>query len=214
VNSCKAVGLKGGYLNTQVPFGSTDVGAMALAIKKAGVDGLSLPVVPNTAFALAGALKRLGVPMKSVLLATGYGGDLLQSAPAVAAAQGYEFSSVGLPIETDNAATKKFAENLAAVGVTGTPTFAEQHAYVAMTAFATGLAKAGDKPTRDSFIKALRGVSDFDAEGLLAPSKIDFSNFKQIGAGGNLAGCVYAAKLEGSKFVPVGDGPICGKNIR
>ncbi|MET9088838.1 ABC transporter substrate-binding protein [Streptomyces sp. NPDC004237] len=214
VESCTAVGLKDGYLNDQVPYGTTDVGAIALAIKKAGVDAVYLPVVPNTAFALAAALKQLDVKLKSVMLTTGYGGDLLASKAAVQAAQGYEFGSAGLPIEANTPATRKFAKALAAVGVNGDPSFAQQHAYMGMTAVAAGLKAAGPKPSHASFMTALRGIKSFDAEGLLAPSKIDFSNFKQFAEGGGPAGCLYPVRLTGDKFVPVGGTPICGKKIK
>ena len=95
VKSCVAAGLKNGYLNTQVPPGSTEVGAIALAMQKAGVDGIELCVVVSTAFALLGALKQLGVKLKVALLSTGYGGDLLASSAAVQAGQGYMFNSQG-----------------------------------------------------------------------------------------------------------------------
>jgi branched-chain amino acid transport system substrate-binding protein len=91
VKSCEAAGLKSGYLNTQFPFGRTNVGPIALAMKNAGVNGLFLPTVPSTSFALVVALHLLGVKPKAVLLPTGYGGDLLASKPAVQAAQGVTF---------------------------------------------------------------------------------------------------------------------------
>jgi branched-chain amino acid transport system substrate-binding protein len=97
VKSCQLAGLKSGYLNTQFPFGSTNVGPIALAMKAAGVDGLFMPTVPSTSFALVVALHLLGVKLKAVLLPTGYGGDLLGSKPAVEAAQGVDFETIGAP---------------------------------------------------------------------------------------------------------------------
>jgi branched-chain amino acid transport system substrate-binding protein len=214
VESCKAAGLKSGYVNTQVPFGSTDVGAIALAIQKAGVDGLYLPVVPSTGFALAGALKQLGVKMKSILFTTGYGGDLLASKAAVQAAQGYEFESVGQPVEANTPATQKFVKALAAVGVTTTPTFAEQEAYIATSAFVAGLKAASANASQASFMQAMRGLKDFDADGLMTPSKIDFGNFAQFGAGSGPGGCISTARLTGEKFVPVEGTPVCGQKLK
>lgn len=213
VKSCEAAGLKNGYLNNQVPFGSTDMGAVAIAIKNSGVDGVELPTVPNTAFALLGALQQLGVKLKSALLSTGYGGDLLASSAAVAAAQGYEFSSVGNPVEANTPATQKQVANLAAVGVTGPPTFAEQEAYIATSAFVAGLKAAGNNPSQKSFSTAMRAVKGFDADGLLAPGKVDFDSYDQIGGGSGAAGCIFAAQLKGSKFVVVPGTPLCGKII-
>src|SRR5258708_19762558 len=70
VKSCELVGLKSGYLNTQFPFGSTNVGPIALAMKAAGVDGLFLPTDPSTSFAPLVALPLLGVNLKASLLPT------------------------------------------------------------------------------------------------------------------------------------------------
>jgi branched-chain amino acid transport system substrate-binding protein len=213
VKSCVAAGLKDGYLNTQVPIGSTDVGAIALAMQKAGVNGIYVPVVNSTGFALVAALKQLGVHLKVAMLATGYGGDLLADSAAVQAGQGFMFSSVGQPIEANTSATQKMAAALAKAGVTGTPTFAEQESYIATAAIVAGLKAAGANPTQKSFMTALRGIHNFNADGLLSPGEVNFSNFSQIGAGGGAAGCIFAAQLEGTKFIPVQGTPVCGHTV-
>jgi branched-chain amino acid transport system substrate-binding protein len=213
VKSCTADGLKNGYLNTQVPVGSTDVGAIALAIQKAGVNGIVLPVVVSTGFALLGALKQLGVKLKVAMLSTGYGGDLLASSAAVEAGQGYMFSSVGQPVEANTAATQKMAAALAKVGVTSTPTFAEQESYIATAAIAAGLKAAGANVTQKSFDTALRSVHNFNADGLLSPGEVNFSNYNQDAGGAGAAGCIFAATLEGKKFIPVSGTPLCGQAV-
>jgi branched-chain amino acid transport system substrate-binding protein len=210
VKSCVAAGLKNGYLNTQVPAGSTDVGPIALAIQKSGVNGIYLPIVVSTAFSLFAALKQLGVKLKVAMIATGYGGDLLASSAAVQAGQGYLFTSIGQPVEMHTPATEKQVTALAAVGVTTTPTFAEQESYIAGAAVAAGLRAAGKDPTQASFTKALRNIHNFSADGLLSPGAIDFSNFNQYAAGG---GCIFAAQLEGKAFIPVKGTPVCGHTI-
>jgi branched-chain amino acid transport system substrate-binding protein len=214
MKSCQAAGLKVGYLNAQVPFGSTDMGPVALAMKKAGVDGITLSVVPSTAFALAAAVRQLGIPLKVFLTATGYGGDLLSSSAAVAVAQGYQFGSIGLPIEAVTPATAKFAAALAAVGVHDTPTFAEQEAYISMSAFAAGLHAAPPAVSRVSFMAALRGVTGFDAEGLFYPGSVNFNDYGSVGMGAGPGGCLYVAQLSGTKFIPVQGTPLCGKNLQ
>jgi branched-chain amino acid transport system substrate-binding protein len=213
VKSCVAAGLKNGYLNTQVPTGSTDVGPIALAMQKAGVNGIVLPVVVSTGFALLGALKQLGVKLKVALLSTGYGGDLLGSSAAVQAGQGYMFSSVGQPIENNSAATQKMKAALARVGVMTTPTFAEQESYIATAAMVAGLRAAGKNPTQKSFMTALRKIHSFSADGLLAPGAVNFSNYNQDAGGAGAAGCIFAAQLEGKKFVPVKGTPLCGQKV-
>jgi branched-chain amino acid transport system substrate-binding protein len=213
VKSCVAAGLKNGYLNTQVATGSTNVGPIALAMQKAGVNGIVLPVVVSTGFALLGALKQLGVKLKVALLSTGYGGDLLASSAAVQAGQGYMFSSVGQPIEANTAATQKMKAALAKVGVASTPTFAEQESYIATAAIAAGLKAAGQNPTQKSFMTALRKISNFNADGLLSPGTVNFSNLSQNAGGAGAAGCIFAAQLEGTKFVPVQGLPMCGQKV-
>jgi branched-chain amino acid transport system substrate-binding protein len=204
IKSCQTAGLQSGYLNNQVPFGSTDVGPIALAMKNAGVDGLYLPVVPATSFALVGALHQLGVKLKSVMLATGYGGDLLASKATVQAAQGVDFSTIGNPAEANTPATQQRAADLAKVGVTGPPTFAEQESYLTMSAFVAGLKATGANPTQGAFMKAMRSIKDFDADGLLAPNKIDFSNYTPAKS------CLWVARLNGETFQMVPGTPICG----
>jgi branched-chain amino acid transport system substrate-binding protein len=201
--SCQNAGLQSVFTQN-VPFGSTDMGAVALKVKSAGVDGLFYSTVPNTAFALNAALRQIGVTLKVASLPTGYGGDLLESSAAVTAAQGDFFSSVGLPIEANTTATKKEAADLAAVGVTGSPTFAEQHAYIAMSAFAAGLKASGANPSRAKFTTSLRAVTDFNADGLLDPQKVSFSDFDPAQS------CYYYVKLEGSSFKSVTGSPFCG----
>jgi branched-chain amino acid transport system substrate-binding protein len=200
--SCTIAGMQAAY-TTGVPFGSTDMGAIALQIKAAGVDGLFYSTVPNTAFALNAALRQIGVTLKVASLPTGYGGDLLESAPAVTAAQGDFFSTTGLPAEANTPATQKRAADLTAVGVTGPPTFAEQEAYLAMSAFTAGLKAAGANPSRAKFMSSLRAVTDFDADGLLAPQKISFTNYDPSTV------CYYYVQLEGKTFKSVPNSPFC-----
>ncbi len=204
VQSCQRAGLQAGYLNTELPFGTTDVGAIALAIKKSGIDGIYLPLVPSTSFALLGALKQLGVKLKSALLPTGYGGDLLANKAGVQAAQGYDFQVVGVPAEAQTAATKRRAADLAAVGVTTPPTFAEQESYLSMVAFGAGLKAAGDKPTPESFLEAMNNLKNYDGEGLMAPQTISFHEYvpKEL--------CTWFVRLEGETFKIHENMPICG----
>jgi branched-chain amino acid transport system substrate-binding protein len=199
--SCEQAGLKTGYLNVQVPSSTTDVGSIALAIKKSGADGLTMSLRPNTAFALVGALKQLGVQMKSVLLAVGYGSDLLQSAGAVQVAQGVDFQSLGYPAETHNAATDLRRANLAKLGGASPPTFGEQYGYLPTVAMVEGLKAAGNNPSQGTFMTKMRAITDFDGNGLL-PYKVSFSNYTPATA------CLAVVKLTGKEFVPVGD-PVC-----
>jgi branched-chain amino acid transport system substrate-binding protein len=205
--SCAAAGLKNAY-TTNVSFGSTDIAPVALAMKGKGVDSTFLATVPSTGFALSAALRTVGVKLTAMVLPQGYGNDLLQSAPAVQAAQGFYFLTQLQPIEMNTPATKLLAKRMAAAGESNDPGFAESAAYLAMTAFGRGVQAAGDSPTKQSFIDGLRKVNDFDGEGLLAPNKIDFSNYNPAKQ------CVWYVTLKGNKFILVdGLAPICGTKI-
>lgn len=205
IKSCEAAGLQNGYLNTQVPFGSTNVAPIALAIKNAHVDGLYLPIVPSTAFALVGAVRQLGVKMKSILLASGYGGDLLASKATITAAQGVDFATdIGVPEEANTAATRRLAADFAKVGITGPPTAAEQEIYLVMTAFVAGMKAAGRNPTPAAFMEALRGVKNYDADGLLAPQRLNFARFAPQN------NCMWVVRLQGEKFHVLPGAPFCG----
>lgn len=203
VKSCEAVGLKTAYLNTQMPLGSTDVGPIALAMKHARVDGLTVALAPSSSFALIAALHQLGVKMKSILLSTGYGGDLLASKASIEAAQGVDFSTMGAPAEANTPATKQRAADLAKLGITGPPSFAVQGGYLAASAFVAGLKAAGPHPSREAFIKAMDAIKDFDADGLLAPEKVDFHDYAPA------TKCLWVARLTGNKFQVVHGTPVC-----
>jgi branched-chain amino acid transport system substrate-binding protein len=204
--SAQVAGLSVAYTNG-VPFGSTDMGAIALKIKASGADGLFYSTVPNTAFALNAALRQIGVTLKVASLPTGYGGDLLQSSAAVAAAQGDFFSTTGLPAEANTPATQKRASDLAAIGVTGPPTFAEQEAYLSMTAFGDGLKAAGANPSREKFMSTMSAVTDFDGDGLLAPEKINYRDYRPKQA------CFWYVKLSGTSFQNVQGSPFCAATV-
>jgi branched-chain amino acid transport system substrate-binding protein len=212
--SAKAAGIKAGYVNAQFPFGSTNVGPTAIAIKTAGVNGVYLPVVPSTGFALGAALAQEAVHPKVFLLATGYGGDLLESPAGVAAAQGDDFLTVGEPVELNTAATRQFQAALAKyAGVTGVPTFAEYEAYLSVAGLVAGLQKAGPGATPASFIKALGEVTDFSGFGLYGSHPLSFSG-TDVGGNDGPGDCIYVTKLSGKTFelVPGAD-PVCGKVI-
>jgi ABC-type branched-subunit amino acid transport system substrate-binding protein len=79
--SARLAGLKVGYLKPNFPFGSTNVGPTALAIKAAGSDALNASIETNTEFALINALRQEGVNLKAALVSTGYGIDLSSGGP-------------------------------------------------------------------------------------------------------------------------------------
>lgn len=211
--SAQAAGLKVGYLNANLPFGTTDVAPMALAMKKAGVDGFTADTDPNTNFAMLTALRQAGDNPKVAVFPTGYGGDLAQAGPgALQAAQGVYFSSDFEPIEMHTQATEQFQAAMKKVGVSGDPTYAEYAGYASIGLLLDGLKLAGGDYSHSGLIKALSQVKDFNAFGLLGSHTFSMSDRTSTPAGAD--NCTYMAKWNGSAFelVPGAD-PICGSII-
>jgi branched-chain amino acid transport system substrate-binding protein len=212
VQSAKLAGLQEGYVNTEVPFGSTNVGPIIQAIKASGTNALYLPVVPNTAFAIAVGLEQAGVKLKAVVLATGYGGDLLQSKSAVAAANGLDFSTVAQPVELSTAATRQFQSALATYAhVTTVPTFGEYIGWLTAGLFIHGLELSGGDASSAAFISKLRH-STWNAAGM--ESLTNYSDIKPVAGGLTQGNCIYVAQLHGTTFEPLkGASPICGSEV-
>jgi len=212
VKSAEQAGLKAGYLNNTVPFGSTNVGPIIQAIKASGTDALYLPVVPNTALAIAVGLQQAGVKLKSVVLATGYGGDLLESKDAVAAANGLEFSVIAAPVELNTPGTQKFVSALSQyAGVTTTPTFGEYIGWLTADLFITGLKLSGGNASSADFISKLR-AGTWDGAGIESPT--NFAAIKDTAGGLDQANCIYIVRLQGTTFKPVdGASPVCGQPV-
>jgi branched-chain amino acid transport system substrate-binding protein len=211
--SVTAAGLKAGYQNPYLAFGTTNVEPVALAMKSAGIDGFVPFTDPNTGFALETALRQLGVDVKVALLLTGYGGDLLQAGPgALQAGQGVYFLTVFEPVEMHTSATKQFQNMLKSVGVVTEPTASEYDGYASVDLLVRGLKVAGPNPNQAGLISALSTVTDFSAAGLLGSHTLNLG--QRIGFTGGPDNCSYVTKLSGSGFALVpGAEPVCGNFI-
>jgi ABC-type branched-subunit amino acid transport system substrate-binding protein len=211
--SAQSAGLKAGYTNASFQFGSTNVQPIALAMKSAGVNGVTATVDPNTGLLLVTALKQSGADIKVALLPTGYGGDIEQAGSnALSLAQNVYFLSQLEPVEMHTAATEEFQKYLSDAGVSGDPTYAEYEAYASMTLLVQALEAVAGTPTQANVLAALSKITDFNAAGLFGNQSIDFTSHtpESIGPGE----CEYVTKLSGSAFklVPGAD-PICGALI-
>ena len=213
--SAKAAGVKTGYLNANVPFGTTNVAPLALAMKSGGVNGFIGEVGTNTSFAVVSALRQDGVTLKGTLLPTGYGGDLTQGGPgSKQVAQGLDFLSSFEPVEMHTAATERIQAALKKyAGVTTDPTYAEYLGYVSVDAFVDGLKAAGANPTQASFIKTMLGITHYTAAGLAGGHTVSFG----MAGRGEVEGadnCAWITRYSGSTFhLITGAEPLCGKLI-
>ena len=207
--SAEAAGLKGGYVNANFPFGSTNVQPIALAMKSAGIDSFYASVDPNTGFALIQALRQAGVNLKAAILPDGYGADTLQAGPgALAEAQNVYFTLGYEPVEMNTTATKQLVSDLTATGTTGVPTYGEYNGYVSMGLLLKALQSAGSNVTQASLLTALSGIHDWDALGLWGGRTIDIND--RVHVLGSVQ-CSWITKLVGTDFQLVnGAEPLCG----
>jgi ABC-type branched-subunit amino acid transport system substrate-binding protein len=214
VSSQKA-GIPTGF-STNIHFGSTDVGPAVLGIKNSHTDGFYLSTIPNTAFALVGGLAQASVKMKAILLATGYGGDLLKSKEATAAGNGAYFLTATAPIESGNAGALAMQAALAQYGgdkPTDIPGFAETMGWLTTDAAIAAMGTGGANPTSSSITSGFR-TATWDGAGLWV-QPLDFGKYANLGAGGMGPGnCTYVVQLKNAKFIPVKNlSPVCGDLI-
>lgn len=212
--SAEHAGLARGYVNERIPFGSSDVGSIVLGIKKSGADVLYAPVIPETAFALVTGLRQAGVHLKSVLLATGYGADLLKSPPTVRAAQGVGFMTSYSPVELDTKATRTWSAALKkyAKSKSGMPSFSQAVGWISADLLLHGLERAGCHASQKQLMTALRADRSWTAGGLF-PKPADFEKRGSYSVGGP-GDCTFVSILRDDKFVPDPKGsPACGEQI-
>jgi branched-chain amino acid transport system substrate-binding protein len=213
--SAQHAGIKVGYLNTNFPLGSTNVGPLVLAMKSAGVDGLATSIVTNSSFAIVQGLQQQGVKLKVNLLPTGYGGDLLGGGPgAEHAAQGSYFLTGTEPVEMHTKATEEFQSALQTyAGVTGDPTFEEYNGYLAIAALEAGLKAGGTNQTQAQLINTMLNLQGFDGRGLWGGHTLSFA-MSNRGTISSVDNCIWFEQFVGTSFIPLkGFTPICGSVI-
>jgi branched-chain amino acid transport system substrate-binding protein len=209
VASAKAVGLQAGYLDNSLAFGSTDVGPIVQKIKASGTDALYVPVVQSTGFALVKGLQQAGVKMKSVILATGYGQQVIDDAATRSASTGVDFSTIVSPVESGKPGATAMQQALTQyAGVNGIPTFGEYIGWLTADLFISGLKLAGPGASSQDFVTKLR-ASTWDGAGLMTPT--NFADIKPTAGGLDQGGCINIVRFDGQKFAPQPNaGPECG----
>lgn len=209
-----AVGLKVGYIQSQFPYGSTDLAPTALAMKQHGVNGVLGTVNVATAIALNTAMKNIGVEPKVFIGDSGYGNDLLSSGPAaVKGAEDMYFNNAFEPVEMNTPSTQRFQARLKAVGLTAEPTVGVYWSYVAGLLLKQVLDQ-GAPPTAAGIQNGLEHTTTFTADGLVGPGKNLNPNLKTDRVDG-FDNCMYMTQVLNGKFVPVQRAlPICGHVVK
>jgi branched-chain amino acid transport system substrate-binding protein len=212
-----AVGLAEGYVNTTLPFGGENVGPVVLDLKKEGVDAVYLAMDANTNFAVANGLEQAGIPMKAILMATGYGQDLLDQPTTLATAEkGPLFMQAPqIPVELNTPATKREQEILKKyMGYDGVPGFNHFEGYGTAELIIDGLKKGPQNPTRKDLVDTVRKWDNYNINGLTC-SGADFrySTYGKLDT--NKTSCAYIMKVENGKFVVAAKTtghPVAGKS--
>jgi branched-chain amino acid transport system substrate-binding protein len=184
-----------------VPFSQTDFTADVAKFKAAGVNGVIMYSSPVQALSMIPEAQQAGLNAK-FLLSTGYDSRFLAVANKL---QGVYFLTAYAPFEFNLPASQQMKQ----VFPKGAPLgIAQVNAWLSADLFVKGLSVAGGCPTRQSFITGLRGVHNYDGNGLLAP--IDEATALSHGTR-----CFYHVVVQGQAFVPVEKQgqPYCGKSI-
>jgi ABC-type branched-subunit amino acid transport system substrate-binding protein len=194
------VGLDPVYTNTTVDFGTTDVGPVVLGIKNSGADAVYLPMVANTNLAVVQGLAQNGVKMKSTVLATGYGQDLLDQPVSRTLGPEVILAAPAAPVELETKATRQFQVDLKKYAdFTGVPDFGVYLGYMACDLAVIGLQKAGNPPARDAFVPNLRKLGSYDGAGLACrPIDISLETYGQA----QPTACGWYVQVKDGKFVP------------
>ena len=206
--SAEDAGLERAYVNDSVPFGSTDVGAIVLGIIDSGADAVYLTMNPDTAFAVIAGLKQANYPLKAIVTAAGYGGELLASEPGVALGQGVTFGASWTPVELETDAGVYLSDAMKEyAGIeSGIPGFFAAMGWFGADVVIHGLELAGCDADQAEFLSTLRGDDTWDASGMYPnPIPFDTVDYEET--------CTYYLTLTGDAFVPVRDEPFCGAPI-
>jgi branched-chain amino acid transport system substrate-binding protein len=209
-DSFQRAGGKVGVLNTTVPLGSVAFTSDALVAKQAGVNALAPSLDNNSNFALAQSLEQAGVKLKSVLFATGYEPDIINST-VWSSLQGDYFLSQFRPFSLPDAGTMQMQaamEKYAHFTKSQFPTFGEYESWLGADLMIKGMQMAGPNPTHAAIIKDLRSIKAYNGNGLL-PITIDYSTI----FGHDAPDCTWILQAHKSGFVPVSSQPICGHDV-
>jgi branched-chain amino acid transport system substrate-binding protein len=208
-----ATGLEPVYLNTTVDWETTDVGPVVQGLEDARADAVYLPLVRNTELAIAQSLQQKGVPMKAVLMESGYSQATLDSPISKTLNSSDIVSQSYKPVELKNdPAVKQLMSDLEKhAGITGVPDQGAYSGYIGCDLAITGLQQAGKNPTGQGFVDGLHNLGTYKAADLMCqPIDISLKNYGKTPT----KGCQYYVTFKTGKFVVMNDGkPIFGELV-
>jgi branched-chain amino acid transport system substrate-binding protein len=211
--SSKAAGLKATYINTTIPFTQLGgFGSIVQQMKQENVDGIYIAMEPTATFALLEGMEQAGMHVKAYLMDLAPPAAVLQNPQAAAAAQSTWVASHWVPYGLHTAATEAFQAALKTYANQTTPPDENEYdGWAAASLLIKGLQVAGKNPTRASFMKDLRAVTNFTADGLLVTPENMKTSFgtDAEGPGPAPGDCYWYSQYKGTAWVP-DPKPVCG----
>ncbi|CAI7979715.1 Peripla_BP_6 domain-containing protein [Frankia sp. Hr75.2] len=196
-------------LNLDVTANATSFNRLAQELKAANVDTITGAVTPDILAQLMPAVRNAGLQLKLMMTPTGYDPALLQRlGPQIAGTTIYvDFA----PFELNLPAHQTFISAMARYAPETQPPQQQSAVYgwISADLYLRGLQDAGECPTREGFMNALRAVHDYEAGGLLS-SKVDFAT--NIG---QLSTCYQFVQIsqDGKEFIPLNPSQRCGTRL-
>jgi branched-chain amino acid transport system substrate-binding protein len=179
------------------PLDTLDVSAYALSFQHAGCQGVYCVQLLSTCLALSTTLQQEGLTKVKVDYAAGPSQSILQSAATIAAATGAIFPGTDW---SSFPAGRAFLAGLRKYDPSytgGAPDIGTYGGWEAANLMIEGLQVAGPNPTRQSFIKNLRKVTDWTDGGLSAVP----INFEHFGVAPKTGACTRYLTFNGKTYV-------------
>jgi len=194
---------------TLAPLGTVDVTTYALTFKNAGCQATYCIHLLATCLAVSTALHQAGLNNVKVLFAAGPSQDVLQSAQNIAAAKGNLFPGTDWSSFAGGRAMLAGLRKYDPSYTGGTPDIGTYGGWEAASLMIEGLQVAGPNPTRQSFIKNLRNVTNWTDNGLATTGV----NFKHFGVAPQTGPCSRYLTFNGKSYVayPADGRAFCGK---
>lgn len=147
---------------------------LAAQIRADGADAVLIAMGGDDIERVTAAAHSASSAIKTVIAVSGYGPDTIERYGRTVA--GLAIFAAITPFEADIPAQKTYLGAMAQYSPEFQPPndAVAYSSYIVTDLFLRGLAAAGPCPTREAFVKGLRAVKDYDADGLLA-GPVDFS---------------------------------------
>ena len=203
------VGVEFVYANDTLPFGLTNgLAPEVTAMKDAGVDYITLCIDQNGALTLEQELNRQGMADVPVLLPQGYADAEFADANA-SLLEGDVLSLFVRPFEANQEGTlvPEMIEWINAGGYKMNDQAIQ--GWINADTAVTGLLAAGPQFDRESVIQATNAITAYDASGVLPTIDWTKQHTRYTGetmlTDGPATGCTALVKVEGGKFVLIGN---------